>query len=346
MPVCLTKERSAYNPGPATEYPRKAPIESRESDASCIRIGLINNMPDAALKATERQFLALLDAAGAGMVVRLTFYALPGVPRSELARRHVSSCYSDIDDLRATHLDGLIVTGTEPHTQNLMDEPYWGSLTEVLEWAEQNTYSTIWSCLAAHAAVLHIDGIARSKFSEKRFGIFECVRVSDHGLTANASSRVHMPHSRWNGIPEGALTSCGYRILTRSEDAGVDIFLRQRKSLFVFFQGHPEYEANTLLLEYRRDVGRFLRHERDIYPSMPRGYFDETATAALTVLRERVLSDRREELLEEFPTTFVATRITNTWSSTAACIYHRWLLYLCTQKDRRLHQLSCRVTAL
>ena len=113
----------------------------------------------------------------------------------------------------------------------------------------------------------------RRTFSDKCFGIFECARVSDHPLTAGAPSRLQMPHSRWNDIPEDALTSCGYRVLTRSEDAGVDTFVKQRKSLFVFFQGHPEYEANTLLLEYRRDIRRFLRRERDTYPPMPQGYF-------------------------------------------------------------------------
>ena len=51
--------------------------------------------------------------------------------------------------------------------------------------------------------------------------------------------------------------------------------MKQRESLFVFFQGHPEYDAVTLLLEYRRDVGRYLRRERDTYPPMPQGYFDE-----------------------------------------------------------------------
>jgi homoserine O-succinyltransferase len=347
MPVCLAEERSEHNLLAGGEYLRgKSPVEFRESDARCVHIGLINNMPDTALKATERQFLALLDAAADGMVVRLTFYALPDVPRTDLARRHVSSFYSGIDDLWDRHLDGLIVTGTEPQAPNLMDEPYWGSLTKVLRWAEDNTHSTVWSCLAAHAALLHIDGIVRRKFSEKRFGIFECARVSDHELTAGAPPRLQMPHSRWNGIPEDAMTSCGYRVLTRSEDAGVDLFVRQRKNLFVFFQGHPEYEVNTLLLEYRRDIRRFLRGERDVYPTMPRGYFDQDAVDALTAVRERALSDRREALLEEFPSALVAGKITNTWGSTAARIYHNWLLYICTQKDRRLQERSGQLTAL
>jgi homoserine O-succinyltransferase len=103
-------------------------------------------MPDGALEATERQFLALLDAAADGIVVRLTTYALPDIPRTERGRRHVESFYSPVSDLWSSHLDGLIVTGTEPRAQNLEDEPYWESLTRVLEWAEHHTHSTVWSC--------------------------------------------------------------------------------------------------------------------------------------------------------------------------------------------------------
>src|SRR2546429_6417390 len=50
-----------------------------------------------------------------------------------------------------------------------------------------------------------------------------------------------------------------YTTLFRS----VDMFVKELNSLFVFFQGHPEYEATTLLLEYRRDIKRFLRRERE-----------------------------------------------------------------------------------
>src|SRR5207253_785601 len=140
-------------------------------------------------------------------------------------------------------------------------------------------------------------GIVRRQLDGKRFGVFECARVSDHPLTASTPPRLQMPHSRWNEVPEEALIACGYRVLTRSAGAGVDLFVKQRRSLFVFFQGHPEYEPVTLLLEYRRDIGRFLRRERETYPTMPEGYFDDDTVGALTRLRERALSDRREELL-------------------------------------------------
>jgi homoserine O-succinyltransferase len=321
--------------GRAQRLRRTAMTRFREANRTCIDIGLINNMPDAALDATVRQFRALLGAAADDMVVRLILYTLPEVPRTDFGRRQVSG-YSDLRDLWDSHLDGLIVTGAEPRAADLEDEPYWDSLTRVLEWAESHTYSTILSCLAAHAGILHIDGIVRRPLGDKRFGVFTCVRVSEHPLTAAAPSRLQMPHSRWNEIPEEALLACGYRVLTRSEDAGVDSFVKQRKSLFVFFQGHPEYDATSLLLEYRRDIGRFLRGERDTYPPMPQGYFDEETAHALTALRERALSNRREELLAEFPLAMAAGKVTNNWRSTAEGLYRNWLQYICAEKKHRL----------
>ena len=320
--------------GRAHRLHRAASTRFRELQPTVVDIGLVNNMPDAALDATERQFRALLGAAADDIAVHLTLYTLPEVPRTDFGRRQVSR-YTSIDRLWESGHDGLIVTGTEPKAEDLKAEPYWESLTRVLEWAENHTYSTILSCLAAHAGILHLDGIARRPLGDKRFGVFECVRVSDHPLVASAPPRLPMPHSRWNEIPEEALLACGYRVLTRSDDAGVDAFVKQRKSLFVFFQGHPEYDAVTLLLEYRRDIGRFLRGERETYPPMPHGYFDDETVRALTTLRERALAERREELLAEFPTAAAAGKVTSNWRTTAQEIYRNWLMYILREKANK-----------
>ena len=114
----------------------------------------------------------------------------------------MGSIYANIEDLWEGHLDGLIVTGREPLAANLADEPYWESFTRTLAWAQENAYSTIWSCLAAHAAILHLDGVGRIKSEEKVFGIFECARGIDHPFTARTPLRFRLPHSRWNGVTE------------------------------------------------------------------------------------------------------------------------------------------------
>jgi homoserine O-succinyltransferase len=295
-------------------------------------------MSDGALDATERQFISLLNSASDDISIRLSLYSLTGVPRNELGARHIQNFYSSVENLWGTHLDGLIVTGREPLTPNLSDEPYWESFTRVLEWARDNTHSTVWSCLAAHAAILHMDGIGRIKSKDKHCGIFECEQLSDHPLTIGAPSSFALPHSRWNGVPENLLTSCGYSVLTRAADAGVDTFVKHLQSLFVFFQGHPEYESNTLLLEYRRDVGRYLRRETDTYPLLPRNYFDHDTMNALTALREEAIFRPREELLTEVSAALGKIKIESTWQATATCIYRNWLEYICAQKELQLER--------
>jgi homoserine O-succinyltransferase len=313
-------------------------MKFRESSAKCIDVGLLNNMPDGALQSTERQFLTLLNAASDGVLVRLSLYALPDVPRSDTGRCHIRNIYAGAESLVDSRLDGLIVTGTEPRTSNLPDEPYWASMTSVLDWAENHTHSTVLSCLAAHAAVLHLDGIARRRLNDKRFGLFECSPVSEHPLTVGVPSSVRMPHSRWNDLPEEHLSDCGYQVLMRSQEAGVDTFVKRKKSLLIFFQGHPEYEANTLLLEYRRDIGRYLRGERDTYPTMPIGYFDSETVQALSAVQERALSGRREQLLAELPTTLAEKDLPTVWRSASLPLYRNWLTYLSAQKEMRLKQ--------
>jgi homoserine O-succinyltransferase len=323
MPVCLDNDRIHL----------KDALE--ESAGPCLRIGLINNMPDGALQATERQFVKLLDSASGGIEVRLSLYALPDVPRTEWGRSRISRFYSSLETLWNSRLDALIVTGTEPVAPSLTDEPYWRSLTKVIEWAEYNTISSVWSCLAAHAAVLHTDGIQRLRLRDKRFGVFRCNRVSEHLLTSGVTSVLQVPHSRWNDIAENDLMNGGYRILTRAGDGGVDSFAKQGKNLAVFLQGHPEYEVNTLLFEYRRDIGRYLRRERGTYPEMPEGYFDSEAVKVLAAVRERALSNRCEELLADFPFSSVEEGIKNKWRASGARLYSNWLSYLTAQKQQR-----------
>ena len=298
-----------------------------------IEIGLLNNMPEAALEATEQQFLDLLGAAAGDSWVHLRFFSLPGVPRSERGRSYLSQSYGDVGDIRKAELDGLIVTGTEPKAASLPDEPYWGAFTQLVDWASHNTISTIWSCLAAHAAVLHLDQIARVPLSEKLIGVFDCDTVADHPLTLNLPSRPAVPHARWNALSENALAANGYQVLTRSPTAGVDAFVRQDKSLFLFFQGHPEYGALSLLSEFRRDVGRFLKRERDRYPAMPQHYFDAPTEAALTAFRARAERQLGEELLAEFPVA-AAPALNASWQPFAVTIYRNWLSALSAQKQR------------
>jgi homoserine O-succinyltransferase len=240
--------------------------------------------------------------------------------------------YASFDRLWESRPDGLIVTGTEPRAAALADEPYWGTLTQIVDWAQYATKSAIWSCLSAHAAILHLDGIARHPLREKRSGVFECAPVADDPIIAAIPRRFWIPHSRCNDLDQNELTACGYTILSRSTHAGVDSFVKRMGSTFVFFQGHPEYEADSLLREYRRDIRRFVRKERETYPSMPEGYFGPEATGQLMAFRERALVAKTDTVMHDFPD--LEGSIANTWRAAATNIYRNWLLSLANQERR------------
>jgi homoserine O-succinyltransferase len=298
-----------------------------------IEIGLVNNMPDAALRATERQIRSVLERSCGDLHFNLRVYTIPEMPRSEMGRE-LARNYRDIAELWKTALDGIIVTGTEPRSEDLRNEPYWYTLTRLMEWADEHTTSSIWSCLAAHAALLHMDGIERRRLPEKRFGVFECTRETRHFLTEGLPDRLSMPHSRWNEMPVEDLVAAGYSMLTRSAEAGADAFMKQRRSLFLFFQGHPEYEADTLLLEYRRDIGRYLRRERESYPTAPRGCFDGSVLQGVQMLRLLAAQHRDEATLAAFPLALATKHAENTWRETAAALYRNWLQYLAVHSTR------------
>jgi homoserine O-succinyltransferase/O-acetyltransferase len=292
-----------------------------------LSIGLVNNMPDAAWEATERQFLGLIRAAAADAVVCVNLFSIADVPRSDQTRTALAERYQDISELWDRSLDGLIVTGTEPRAADLRDEPYWSSFSELIVWARENTSSTVWSCLAAHAAVLRASGIERRRLENKRFGVFPCEVVGANPLVLGAPPRLRVPQSRYNDVPEMELAGSGYRVLTRSAATGVDTFVKEEPgcSLFVFFQGHPEYEADTLAREYRRDVGRFLRGEREDFPTTPDGYFNDGATAIVEAFRARAIADRRQELILDFPMSALEPTFENVWRRSAVGIYQNWI---------------------
>jgi homoserine O-succinyltransferase len=301
-----------------------------------IEIGLVNSMPDAALEATERQFIDLVQSAAGDLPVRLRFFSLPEVPRGERGRRHVAASYGDVDEARNSRLDALIVTGTEPRAAALPDEPYWPALAELIDWAERNTISTVWSCLAAHAAVLHLDGIKRHALAEKCFGVFTCATAAAHPLTMGLAPDIPVPHSRWNALREDELAAHGYEVLTRSPQAGVDAFIRPGGSLFVFFQGHPEYDAASLPAEYRRDFARFVRRESDICPLPPHGCFDAVTMDELMRLRARAIYDRHEDVLAEFAVAAAGRGPGDVWRPAAVRIYRNWLALVAAHKAQRV----------
>jgi homoserine O-succinyltransferase/O-acetyltransferase len=327
MSLVFDKHRLISNLAlPPTEIRQAAAVANRHNADTVLTIGLVNNMPDAALQATERQFKAILKAAAGPRIVDLRYFSLPSVKRSWAAKSRIARFYTSTLDLKHLKLDGLIVTGAEPIATVLAEEPYWQEFTELIDWADANTRSTIWSCLAAHGAVLYLDGIERHRLSEKCSGVFSCAKTTDHWLIRDIPSPVKISHSRLNELKSVDLIARGYRVLTESREAGVDIFAKKFHSQFIFFQGHPEYDALSLQREYRRDINRFLKGDRDVYPTIPFGYFDTETEQRLAKFQERACIERNPALAAELPG--LAFRSDIAAGFAAKVIFRNWLSFL------------------
>jgi homoserine O-succinyltransferase len=297
-----------------------------------LAIGLVNNMPDAALAATERQFTRLIEESCGDYDVRLTLYSLEGAPRSADARRVMAASYRPSRALRASNQDGLVVTGSEPRAPTLPEEPYWRELTNLFDWARSRTHSTIFSCLASHGAVLHWHGIARKPLARKLSGVYAAQVVRRHRLLGGFPDRIATPHSRLNTLDEAALARAGYVTLTSSPDAGVGLFLRDEQSLLVFLQGHPEYDADSLAREYRRDMTRYLNGERAGPPDKPENYFSPAVGVLVDEFAARARQERAPALAREFPSEALSDASDAAWRVHALRLYSNWIEVLAERK--------------
>jgi homoserine O-succinyltransferase len=290
-----------------------------------IEIGLVNNIGDKALRATERQFETLVAGAAADFDLRFRIFALKETPRSPSAREYIAARYEPASAILRAELHALIFTGAQPQADRLDREPYWEELVELIEWAKVNTASTILSCLAAHAAVLYLDGVQRRPLPEKCTGVFAFTAKGNHALAGQKGGSILIPHSRYNGLLEHELDEAGYCILTGSPTRGVDTFTKSFGSQFVFLQGHPEYEASSLAREYRRDMEGYLRGETERKPPMPKGYFGVSAEAKLGAIERRQCASRDRMQIDDLSAIDRLAPSEAMWRPAAVSFYRNWI---------------------
>ena len=213
MPVRLSQ---AAVTRPGTTLP-EASGESDQVDWSC---AFVNNMPDGAFDATERQFLDLLETGSGPEVITVRRYALSGVPRGERVAARIATDYLPVETMLGDRPDILIVTGSNPVEERMEDEPYWTDLSDLLTWGSEHVQSMLLSCLSAHAALTVFDGIARERLTSKCAGVFPQDVDTAHPLGVGLEPRITLPHSRTSTVAEEHLRAAGYRIAVRSDAVG------------------------------------------------------------------------------------------------------------------------------
>lgn len=303
-----------------------------------LHIGLLNMMPDAALRVTERQFLRMVGNSNKIAQMYVHLFTVPGLQRNEETRAYIEKHYTTFDALRAEGLDALIITGANVANPALNEEPFWQPLEEVVEWASKHVTSVLCSCLATHSLLKHFHGIDRVLLPRKRWGVYEHrVTIADHPLLRDVNTRFDVPHSRNNDIDRSQFERAGLTVLAESAEGGVHLAVSADQFRVVYFQGHPEYDINSLLKEYVREANRWFAGERDDVPPYPEHYFSEAAAAVVERWWDEARTARQAGApLPNFPEQDVLRLLDNTWGDSGKVFFNNWLgaVYKLTHRDR------------
>lgn len=314
------------------------PDRAAHQDIRELHIGLLNMMPDAALAATERQFFRLVGESNPIAQFHMHPFTLAEIPRGTDATHYIQQYYEDFSDIEKGGLDALIITGANVTQPNLEQEAFWQPLTRVLDWANDNVTSVLCSCLATHAAIQYFHGIPRNYMGDKRWGVFQHTVVNKtHPLVNDIDTLFDVPHSRYNEISREMFDRAKITILAESGEAGVHLAVSADQLRRVYFQGHPEFDTISLLKEYKREVLRFLKRDREDYPPFPDNYFSATVKAILDEYQHDCESAiTNGQSLPEMPEALLVPRINNTWHDTGEAVIGNWigLVYQVTHAQR------------
>ena len=334
----------AHSPLPTFEDLRSAgePVlavgEALAQDIRELHIGLLNMMPDAALRVTEQQFMRLVGASNAIVQLYVHPFTVPGLARDAETQAYIDDFYTPFEQLREEGLDALIVTGANVTNPDLADEPFWRPLEEVMTWADEHVTSTLCSCLSTHALAQQRYGVRRRPLLNKRWGVYPH-RLLDpsHPLLRGTNTRFDVPHSRYNEISARELRDAGVQVLIESLEGDFHLGTSPDGLRSVYLQGHPEYDTVSLLKEYKREVGRYLLGEITAAPPVPERYFDDQAArVAHDHLEQALLARDSGRPIPEFPEERLARDLHNTWTDTGKAVFNNWLglVYRLTHVER------------
>ncbi len=288
MPIVVPKDI------PATKILQSENIfvmNEKRANAQDIRpleIAIINLMPTKIV--TETQLMRLLS--NSPLQINVTLVSTTSYVGKNTPIEHLTRFYKTFEEIKDKKFDGMIITGAPVEEIEFSEVKYWKELEEIFEFAKKSVTSTMFICWGAQAALHYFYGIEKHLLPKKLFGVFKHKKLVKYDmLLKGTDDRFFMPHSRHTTVSQDDIKNCRELVLlAASKEAGAGI-MRSKDNKFIFITGHAEYDRDTLLLEYQRDLDKGL----DIEP--PVNYFVEGKKGEINMC----------------------------WTSTANIIYYNWL---------------------
>jgi homoserine O-succinyltransferase len=261
-------------------------------DIRPLKLLILNLMPTKIV--TETQLLR--ELSNTPLQLEVEFLQTISHTAKNVDAEHLRSFYTTFVDIKNRYFDGMIITGAPVENLEFKDVDYWPELCDIMEWSKHNVHSTFHICWGAQAGLFYHYGIKKVRLPKKLSGVFtHSVLKPQSPFFRGFDDVFKVPHSRYTGVlAEDILRVPDLELLSVSEDAGVFAVKSQDNRRF-FITGHPEYDADTLALEYDRDVRKGLATD------VPKNYFPHDNPSQQPVV---------------------------TWRAHAQLLYTNWLNYL------------------
>lgn len=272
--------------------------ESRAAtqDIRPLKIAIVNLMPTK--EATETQLLRLLG--NTPLQIDISLVRMENHISTHTGEEHLERFYIPSSEVFTHKFDGMIITGAPVEQIPYEEVDYWKDLCDIMDYAKENVFSTLYICWGSQAGLYHRYGIGKVALDKKMFGIFPNYRTTkDDPLLRGFDDVFPVPASRHTTINADEVKKTpGLTILAESETHDATL-IKSDDNRAIYMAGHLEYDTETLANEYWRDKNKGLPIEP------PVNYFKNGDPSQPPV---------------------------NSWRSTAHLFYSNWLNYYVYQE--------------
>ncbi len=249
-------------------------------DIRPLRVLILNLMPTKI--ATETQLMRKLS--NTPLQIQVDLLRTKSHEATHVSAGHLETFYRTFEDIENEHYDGLIITGAPVELMEFEEVDYWEELCRIMDWSSTHVHSTLHICWGAQAGLYYHYGIQKYRLPKKASGVFEHRLLKPKSpLVRGFDDRFYAVHSRNTDVKiEDVKAVDDLEIVAVSDEVGLYIVKSVDSRRFFVF-GHPEYDTDTLKLEYERDV------KRGINPEIPTNYFpdDDPTRAPLNIWRSQ-----------------------------------------------------------
>lgn len=260
-------------------------------DIRPLKIAIVNLMPTK--EVTETQLLRLLG--NTPLQIEISLVRMENHNSKNTEKDYLDKFYIPSSELLKQKYDGMIITGAPVEQLAFESVDYWTELCQIMDYARQNVYSTLYVCWGSFAGLYHHYGIKKYPLEKKLSGIFMNERcIEGEPLLRGFDDVFPIPQSRHTTLKKDDVLACrSLRILAESPESGISI-VKSIDNREIFMTGHLEYDTMTLAEEYYRDTNKGMK------VPLPKNYF---------------------------PTNNVNRMPSSYWRSTAHLFYTNWLNY-------------------